>query len=549
VPVAGDELPCPNSGTRAANDYTGVLQGSPPIPLRWQLALLALLAVLAYFPARGIPLIADDYPNISQALTYGSPAGIGSMLHDAQFRLRSTTYWVMYALWHVARTDPAPWHGASVLIHIFNTWMVLAIALAWPRLRPAAFWAAAFFAVHEGHQEAVMWFSAVSELLMFFFGAAALWCRLRGRDVAGLALFALALLSKESAIVFLPLFALGIERQQWKRALPRLAPYAVLTALALLSIAESRANSFRFSDGSFSLHAPFWITWPRSYARLLWVWGWAAAAAIAIFGDRRVKRSAGLALAWMGIALVPYIFLTYSTAIPSRQTYLASAGLAFLVGLALAECARRGRPLAAATLLALMIVHNTAYLWTKKRAQFVERAAPTNELIALARSTPGAIWVQCFPLPRIVAEEAVRLAAGRAPTELVWNAADAGARAAVPFCYADRKALISTMLRVPMPSGSSYRSTTRMRKRRLPASPAASAISASASGPLYSSTRPRPRKAAANSPTARVSGATARAVTTAALWDVSQSSARSARTSTLPSPKSVTADSINRAFF
>ena len=39
-----------------------------------------------------------------------------------------------------------------------------------------------------------------------------------------------------------------------------------------------------------------------------------------------------VALVWMGLALVPYSFLTYSTQIPSRQTYLASAGLALLAG-------------------------------------------------------------------------------------------------------------------------------------------------------------------------------------------------------------------------
>src|SRR6185436_19909523 len=104
-------------------------------------------------------------------------------------------------------------------------------------------------------------------------------------------------------------------------------------------------------------------------------------------------------LAWMGIALVPYSFLTYSTQIPSRQTYLASAGLAILVGLAASVITDRR---IAVAVLALMLVHNVGYLWTKKRAQFVERAAPTSQLIALAGRTRGRIWVHCFPWPRIV---------------------------------------------------------------------------------------------------------------------------------------------------
>ena len=105
------------------------------------------------------------------------------------------------------------------------------------------------------------------------------------------------------------------------------------------------------------------------------------------------------------------------------------------MGLALAKY--EGRRIAAA-LFALMLLHNTAYLWTKKRAQFVERAAPTDQLIGFARRTPGAIWVQCFPLPGMVAEEAVRLGTGRSPADLVWSAAAARERSAATFCYDEK---------------------------------------------------------------------------------------------------------------
>jgi hypothetical protein len=405
------------------------------------LLFLAAVALVAYAPSLTIPLIADDYPNLSQALTYGGPAGLGTLLHDGQFRLRATSYWAMYGLWQVAGLTPPVYHAASLTLHIANTWLVFFLAAAWPRMRPAAFWAAAFFAVHEGHQEAVMWFSAINELLMFLFGMASLWCWRSASDsagsawlkeLAGVVLFALALVSKESAIFLLPLFVLVVEPAEWRRRLPRLAPHLALALLSLASIAQSRSNSFRFTDGSFSLDAPFWLSWPHSLARLLWIWGWPAVVVLLVFGDARLRRGALAALAWMGTALVPYSFLTYSTQIPSRQVYLASAGLAFLVGLALAKY--EGRRIAAA-LFVLMLLHNTVYLWTKKRAQFVERAAPTDQLIGFARRTPGAIWVQCFPLPGMVAEEAVRLGAGRSPADLVWSAAAARERSAAAFCY------------------------------------------------------------------------------------------------------------------
>src|ERR1017187_5781260 len=361
---------------------TGILPLHPPRKLGWQLLFLAAVALLAYAPSLTIPLIADDYPNVTQAITYGAPAGLGTLLHDGQFRLRATSYWAMYGLWQVAGLTPPVYHAASLTLHIANTWLVFFVAAAPPRVAPAG-----FFAVHEGHQEAVMWFSAINELLMFLFGMASLWCWRSAsdsarptwlKDVAGVALFALALVSKESAVFLLPLFPLMVEPAEWRRRLPRLAPHLVLVLLSLASIAQSRSNSFRFSDGSFSLHAPFWLTWPHSFARLLWIWGWPAVVVVLVFRDARLRRGGLAALAWMGIALVPYSFLTYSTQIPSRQVYLPSAGLGFLVGLALARFERRR---IAAALLALMLLHNTVYLWTKKRAQFVERAAPTDQLI------------------------------------------------------------------------------------------------------------------------------------------------------------------------
>jgi hypothetical protein len=413
---------------------------------RWlTLPLLAALAAVAYAPMFSIPLLEDDYPNLWQALNYGSPAGFSELFHDPVFRLRATSYWVMFLLWRAAKVAPLAYHLVSLLLHIANTWLLYGICLAWPRMRPAAFWAAAFFAIQEGHQEAVMWFSAINELFLFLFGMGALWCwiklggRIRGwgLQLAGLLLFTLALLSKESAIAVLLLFLLASSRAEWRRTAVRLVPYLALAALAVATVVTTRSYSFRFSDGSFDLHAPFWITWPRNYFRVLWIWGLVAVAAIFAARDRTLRGSAILALAWIGIGLAPYSFLTYSTQIPSRQTYLASAGLALLVGLAMAHWAARPewRRMVAGVAV-VVLLHNVGYLWIRKRSQFLDRAAPTDQLIALARRTDGPIWVRCFPRTRYIAEEAVHMAAGYAPSNLVWDESDALRRhAAAVFCY------------------------------------------------------------------------------------------------------------------
>jgi len=410
------------------------MTGSLAMPHRVALSLLALLATVAYAPMMNIPLFEDDYPNLWQSQLLGSPADALALLHNPVFRQRATSFWIMFLLWRAGKLAPHLYRLTSLLLHIANTWLLYGICLAWPRMRAAAIWAAGFFAVAEGHQEAVIWFSAINELLQFLFGMGALWCWLTGRRWTGAALFALALLSKESAVVILPLILLA----DWRKPGARLVPYVTLAAVAVAAVIASRDISFRFSDGSFSLHAPFWIVWPENFLRILWIWGFLAAGAVLWARDRALRNSSLLALAWIGIGLAPYSFLLYSTRIPSRQTYLASAGLAMLFGLAMAHGqARAGsRRMAVAALVLVVLLHNVGYLWTKKRNQFLERAAPTEQLIALARRTPGPIWVRCFPRNHFIAEEAAHLGAGYAPSDLIWDEAEASRRhATAVFCY------------------------------------------------------------------------------------------------------------------
>src|SRR5579872_679096 len=160
------------------------------------LGIIALLALLAYAPALSLPFIEDDYGNIGYTLDYGALSPI--------FRARATSHWLFAGLWNAFGLAPAPFHAASLLLHIINCWLLYALvaqALACADFKPAApvaLFTAAFFAVHEGHQVAIMWFSACNELLQFLFGAAALLLWLRGRTLASAACFALALVSKES---------------------------------------------------------------------------------------------------------------------------------------------------------------------------------------------------------------------------------------------------------------------------------------------------------------------------------------------------------------
>ena len=82
------------------------------------------------------------------------------------------------------------------------------------------------------------------------------------------------------------------------------------------------------------LSAPFWRTWLYSEFRLLWFWAFVAAVALTVWRAPGQGRLLAVASAWAGFTMLPYSFLTYMPFVPSRHTYLASAGVAFIVAAA-----------------------------------------------------------------------------------------------------------------------------------------------------------------------------------------------------------------------
>jgi hypothetical protein len=90
-----------------------------------------------------------------------------------------------------------------------------------------------------------------------------------------------------------------------------------------------------------------------------------------------------------------------------------------------------------AVVIAVVLVTNIGYLWTKKRRQFLDRAAPTEALIAIASKTNGPIYMRCYPAPPIVYEAAVRVRTGKPESILLWDAPKAS-RPAAEFCWGKR---------------------------------------------------------------------------------------------------------------
>jgi hypothetical protein len=408
------------------------------------LILLALagLVVVAYLPLINQPLLDDDYPYIEMARNHGP----SHVLADPLLRPRATFWTLTYLLGRFSGASPLPYYVSTVVLHILCTWLVYALG-AWRIVgwRVAAV-AAAFFAVHEGHQEAVMWYSATPQTLQFLFGVAALvfWVRFienRGGRLlytAALGSFLLTFVSMETAPIFAGLMLLPLWFSDSKRRTALMWPWLPFAALAAVDAwLIMVSSSSRGPDDRFSFLGPVWIALPYSYARLLWIWGLLSLIAMGLLKFRRSRPLILAAVVWIPIALLPYSFLTYMRFVPSRHTYLAGLGLSWIVGAAFwalyARLNRYQRPIGAVVLAGVLAV-NIGTLWTRKRRQFLERAAPTEALVELVRRTPGLIYMRCngTPVERTIFEAAVRVRTGKMP--LVWDSAQAGA-AAAEFCW------------------------------------------------------------------------------------------------------------------
>jgi hypothetical protein len=411
------------------------------------------LSLLAYGPSLSLPFISDDYLQIELARRYGPVSGWPDLFRDPLYRCRATSLVLTFLTEKLFGLISEAFSVSSVLLHIANCMLVFALG-AWRRIGWSLSAAAAcVFAVTQRHHEAVIWYAALPELLVFLFGVGAFLCWVmwieseRRRAVwygGALALFLLALISKESAVAVtgLMLGAGLVERIPPRRLAAAILPFAALSAGYFAWGYASRGTHQHFNDGTFSLTAPVLEVIWRSGTRLVGMWGSFALAALVLWKARRRLALLWTAAAWMVIALLPYSFLTYMPRVPSRHTYLASVGLALIVAAAFVELWNRaGAHRVAATGLAAlaMIGQQCGYLWTTKQHQFSQRARPTEEVIRLADQGRRAIYVKCFPYHADVATRALRILRPgvEAQTQVVVGKAAVGHPDAVDLCSSE----------------------------------------------------------------------------------------------------------------
>jgi hypothetical protein len=326
------------------------------------LALLVVVAAVAFLPAVTSSFVADDFILLRTLDRYG---GIGWAFTHNDVGAGSGAghfYRPLWVLWHEAidRASGAAWafHAGNLALYVAVTLEVWALGRRLLGSRSA--WVAAFaFAVYPRHGESVAWISGSTDLVAAAIGLPAVLCALASwrpgvRAVAAASFAAAAALAKESAFV-LPLLAVvavwaaGGPRRRWAAPVAMAVAQAVVLVVRLTVVgglggyADYPWTPLRFAIGlgSYMLAAlsPPQLELLRDPALLIVP---LAALLFVVFavralrrrGERERLRLAVAGAAWFAIALLPALNLAVdlNTANGERLLFLPSVGLALAFG-------------------------------------------------------------------------------------------------------------------------------------------------------------------------------------------------------------------------
>jgi hypothetical protein len=238
--------------------------------------------------------------------------------------------------------SPTAFHVANVVIHAANALLLMALAREVAGRDDYAFLAALFWVVQPADVDTIAWISALAEAIGALFGCIALLSFLRFcRSGAGawytasVLAFALALVTHESSVVFLPLLALvDWSRGGWsRRSIARYVPFALLVLAYLLIDWRINRQNYLVTEGHYAIGLHM-IANARDYVVALYVGKGNAAnyafvlaviAAVLASRSRRVLCAGG----WIAVALLPFVGFTWGTSF--RYLYLPAMGFAMLM--------------------------------------------------------------------------------------------------------------------------------------------------------------------------------------------------------------------------
>ncbi|RLB31834.1 MAG: hypothetical protein DRH11_12700 [Deltaproteobacteria bacterium] len=191
------------------------------------LIVLPSLIFIAFIPTLSGQFILDDIPFVKEnpyiqefhsPLSYLSqedgiiPNGADSG-HSGYYRpLVNLTYTIDFKIWGL---KPMGFRMTNLLLHIATCLLLYQFLMLLTEKRIGALWAVLLFAFHPANTEAVSWVTSRNNILVTFFGLGAIYFYIK-RERGGvkwvgamsLLCFAAALLSKEFAVMLLPILFL-----------------------------------------------------------------------------------------------------------------------------------------------------------------------------------------------------------------------------------------------------------------------------------------------------------------------------------------------------
>ena len=243
---------------------------------------LPLLSFLLLLPLLGYGFLSDDFPLIvanprlqSWSLFFQNLlTPFFSFPANPQLHYWRPTTLLSYAL-ELRLWGVSPWgfHLTNILLHTANTLLLYLLLKRFRPEGPLPWTASLLFLLHPAHGENIAWISGRTDLLAFLFLALSLLFRLeyeerkRGLPLS-LLFFALALLSKEAALLFLPLLFLLFPSKGLKNRLLLLLPYLSLLPIYLF-LHQKAASTLALKRGLLWADIPLALRSAGAYVRIL----------------------------------------------------------------------------------------------------------------------------------------------------------------------------------------------------------------------------------------------------------------------------------------
>jgi tetratricopeptide (TPR) repeat protein len=376
-----------------------VLQG---IKKHWRLTLLLAAALFVYGNSLRNGFTLDDEAYIVQNHQV-TDLSLKEVFQPNQYAniFRPVTFSSFALNWAIGGARPFGYHLLNMLLHAAVTLLLYLLLRALldslPQGETVSFMAALLFAVHPIHVEAVASIVGRSEMLAAGFLMAAWLLHLRDRQILSLLCFVLALLSKESAVVFTPVLLVGDYSCGKLKTLQRYGWFAGVTGIYLALLWKVQGGRFGPKEISFldnplaslpaslrilnalriawkyiGLHLyPATLSCDYSYNAILiyakWRYGIAAALAASMvvilwLWAVRTRRSAWAlagAIYFGSFAVTANVLLPSATIMAERLAYLPSAGFCLLIAMMWIWVKNRNAMLAWTVLGAVVVLLGT----------------------------------------------------------------------------------------------------------------------------------------------------------------------------------------------